>query len=397
MIPRQGRATVERLLDRAPAVVLTGIRQVGKTTLALDVASSRSATYLDLERPSDLAQLADIEHYCERHADRLVVFDEIHRTPGLFEPLRGIIDERRREGRRTGHFLFLGSASVELLKQSGETLAGRVAYFELRSLNALEVPSAARDDLWLRGGLPDSFLAAGDQAAGDRASLEWRLDFVKTYLERDIPALGPRIPSETLRRFWTMLAHNQGRTFNAAQLARSLGLKGVTVGRYLDLMVDLLLVRRLPAWSSNVGKRLVKAPKTYLRDSGLCHALLGIASYDSLLGHPVVGGSWEGFVVENILGQVSDQAQSGYYRTRGGAEIDLVLDLGGGRIWAIEVKRTSAPSVSRGFHVACEDLGPERKYVVHAGRESFPLPHGVEAVTLAEIMQRLSAAEPARA
>lgn len=385
MIPRQGRATVERLLDRAPAVVLTGIRQVGKTTLALEVAKGRRATYLDLERPSDLAQLADIEHYCERHADRLVVFDEIHRTPGLFAPLRGIIDERRRAGRRTGHFLFLGSASVELLKQSGETLAGRVAHFELRPFNALEISSEACDDLWLRGGLPDSFLACDD-----RASLEWRLDFAGTYLERDIPALGPRIPSETLRRFWTMLAHNQGQTFNAAHLARGLDLKGVTVGRYLDLMVDLLLVRRLPAWSSNVGKRLVKAPKTYVRDSGICHALLGIESYDLLLGHPVVGGSWEGFVVENILGAVPAHTHSGYYRTRGGAEIDLVLDLGGGRVWAIEVKRASAPSVSKGFHVACDDLQPARKYVVHSGHKSFPLPHGVEAVTLAGIMEHLT-------
>ena len=386
MIPRQGRPVVERLLERAPAVVLTGIRQVGKTTLALDVARRRHAVYLDLERPSDLAQLADVEHYCRRHADRLVVFDEIHRTPGLFQPLRSIIDERRRGGRRNGHFLFLGSASVELLKQSGETLAGRVAHFELRPFDVLEVPSAARDDHWLRGGLPDSFLAADD-----RASLEWRLDFVKTYLERDIPALGPRIPGETLRRFWTMLAHNQGRTFNAAHLARSLGLKGVTVGRYLDLMVDLLLVRRLPAWSSNVGKRLVKAPKTYLRDSGLCHALLGIESYDSLLAHPVVGGSWEGFVVENILGALPAHARSGYYRTRGGAEVDLVLDLGAGRVWAVEVKRTYAPSVSRGFHVACDDIQPARKYVVHAGRESFPLPHGMEATTLSGIMERLTA------
>ena len=308
--------------------------------------------------------------------------------PGLFEPLRGIIDERRREGRRTGHFLFLGSASMDLLRQSGETLAGRVAHFELRPLSVREVSPGARDELWLRGGLPESFLAAAD-----RASFEWRFDFVRTYLERDIPALGPRVPSETLRRFWTMLAHNQGQAFNAAQLARSLGVKGVTVGRYLDLMVDLLLVRRLSSWSSNVGKRLVKAPKTYLRDSGVCHALLGIASYDSLLGHPVVGGSWEGFVLESILGAAPVHAQSGCYRTRGGAEIDLVLDLGAGELWAIEVKRSSAPSVSRGFHAACDDLRPTRKYVVHAGDDSFPLRHGVEAVTVEDVVRRLDATD----
>lgn len=387
MIPRQAKAVVQGMLDRAPAVVLTGTRQVGKTTLALEIARERDAAYLDLERPSDAAKLASIEDYCARHADRLVVFDEIHRMPGLFQPLRSIIDERRREGRPTGHFLFLGSASLDLLRQSGETLAGRVAHFELRPLNVGEVPPDARDELWLRGGLPESFLAADD-----RTSFEWRFDFVATYLERDIPALGPRIPSETLRRFWTMLAHNQGRTFNAAQLARSLGVKGVTVGRYLDLMVDLLLMRRLPSWSSNVGKRLVKAPKTYLRDSGVCHALLGIESYDSLLGHPVVGGSWEGFVVESVFGAAPAHAQWGHYRTRSGAEIDLALDLGAGKLWAIEVKRSSAPSVSRGFHAACDDLRPTRKYVVHAGDESFPLRHGVEAITLPDIVQQLSAA-----
>lgn len=387
MIPRQAKAVVQGMLDRAPAVVLTGTRQVGKTTLALEIARERDAAYLDLERPSDAAKLASIEDYCARHADRLVVFDEIHRMPGLFQPLRSIIDERRREGRPTGHFLFLGSASLDLLRQSGETLAGRVAHFELRPLNIREIPPDARDELWLRGGLPESFLADDD-----RTSFEWRFDFVATYLERDIPALGPRIPSETLRRFWTMLAHNQGRTFNAAQLARSLGVKGVTVGRYLDLMVDLLLMRRLPSWSSNVGKRLVKAPKTYLRDSGVCHALLGIESYDSLLGHPVVGGSWEGFVVESILGAAPAHAQWGHYRTRSGAEIDLVLDLGASKLWAIEVKRSSAPSVSRGFHAACDDLRPTRKYVVHAGNESFPLRHGVEAITLPDIVQQLSAA-----
>lgn len=386
MIPRQAKAVVQGLLDRAPAVVLTGTRQVGKTTLALEIARERDATYVDLERPSDAAKLADVERYCARHAGRLVVFDEIQRMPGLFEPLRGIIDERRREGRRTGHFLFLGSASLDLLRQSGETLAGRVAHFELRPLSVGEVPPDARDELWLRGGLPESFLADDD-----RASFDWRLDFVGTYLARDIPALGPRVPGETLRCFWTMLAHNQGQAFNAAQLARGLGVKGVTVSRYLDFMVDLLLVRRLPSWSSNVGKRLVKAPKVYLRDSGVCHALLGIESYDSLLGHPVVGGSWEGFVVESILGAAPARAQCGCYRTRGGAEIDLVVDLGAGDLWAIEVKRSSAPSVSRGFHAACDDLRPARKYVVHAGDDSFPLRHGVEAVTVEEVVRRLAA------
>ena len=252
----------------------------------------------------------------------LVILDEIHRVPGLFEPLRGIIDQRRREGRRAGHFLLLGSASIDLLRQTGETLAGRVAYCEMQPLNVREAAGLDADDLWHRGGMPDSLLATND--AG---SFEWRFDFIRTYLERDIPALGPRIPGETLRRFWTMLAHDQGQPFNAALLARSLGLSGRTVGRYLDLMVDLLLVRRLVSWRRNVGKRLVKAPRSYLRDSGICHALLGIESFDTLLGHPVVGGSWEGFVIENILSGVPPHVSCAYYRTVGGAEIDLVLEL----------------------------------------------------------------------
>ena len=228
------------------------------------------------------------------------------------------------------------------------------------------------------------------QAGEDEASFEWRLDFIQTYLERDIPALGPRIPSETLRRFWTMLAHNQGQTFNAAGLARSLGLSGVTVSRYLDLMVDLLLVRRLVSWRGNLGRRLVKAPKTYLRDSGICHALLGIESLDGLLGHPVAGGSWEGLVVENIVGRLPAHASFGYYRTVGGAEIDLVIELGASEIWAIEIERSTAPRVSRGFHSACQDLQPARKLVVYPGRERFPLGRGIEVVPLNAICDELA-------
>ena len=380
MIPRESKLRVERLLARAPAVVLTGPRQVGKTTLALDIARERGAAYLDLERPSDRAKLADVDAYCRRNAERLVVFDEIQRIPDLFEPLRGVIDRRRRDGRRTGHFLFLGSASIDLLRQSGETLAGRVAYCEMTSLNVGEVGAERLDDLWSRGGFPESL-----QAGEDADSFEWRLDFIQTYLERDIPALGPRIPSETLRRFWTMLAHNQGQTFNAAGLAKSLSLSGVTVARYLDLMVDLLLVRRLVSWRGNLGRRLVKAPKTYLRDSGVCHALLGIESLDSLLGHPVAGSSWEGLVIENVASALPAHAALGYYRTVGGAEVDLVIELGAGEIWAVEIKRSTAPRVSRGFHSACEDLRPARKLVVYPGLESFSLGQNIEAVPLSEV------------
>ena len=380
MIERNRKAEVNRLLDGNPAVVLTGPRQVGKTTLAHQIVRERGAIYLDLERPRDLARIADIEQYCEINADKLLVLDEVHRSPGLFAPLRGIIDMRRRAGRRTGQFLFLGSASIDLMKQSGETLAGRVAYCELHPLSVSEVGGGERLRLWHRGGFPESFLAQTDARGFD-----WRLDFIRTYLERDIPALGPRIPAETLRRFWTMLAHNQGQTFNAASFARGLDVNGVTIGRYLGLMVDLLLVRRLQPWTSNLGRRLVKAPKVYVRDSGICHALLGIETLDELLGHPVVGGSWEGFVIENIVGALPRRASWGYYRTAGGAEIDLVVDMGAGEIWAMEVKRSTAPSVSKGFHSACEDLKPKRKLVVHGGDESFPLARDVEAVALSRI------------
>ena len=382
MIERDRKAEVDRLLDGNPAVVLTGSRQVGKTTLAHRIASERDAVYLDLERPRDLARIADVEQYCEIHADKLLVLDEVHRSPGLFAPLRGIIDRRRRSGRRTGQFLFLGSASIDLMRQSGETLAGRVAYCELHPLSISETGGGERLRLWHRGGFPESFLARTDERAFD-----WRLDFIRTYLERDVPALGPRIPAETLRRFWTMLAHNQGQTFNAASFARGLDVNGVTIGRYLDLMVDLLLVRRLPPWTSNLGRRLVKAPKVYVRDSGICHALLGIETLDELLGHPVVGGSWEGFVIENIVGALPRRASWGCYRTAGGAEIDLVVDMGAGEVWAVEIKRSTAPSVSKGFHSACEDLKPKRKLVVHGGDESFPLARDVEAVALSRIAE----------
>ena len=385
MLDRNIKPTLNRLLDRNPAVVLLGPRQVGKTTLAREVARGRDAVYVDLERPSDIARLSDIEQYCEENADRLLILDEVHRVPGLFAPLRSIIDERRQAGKRAGLFLLLGSASVDLLKQSSETLAGRVAHCELHPFNATEVPVDRLRRLWCRGGFPESYLARSDEE-----SLEWRIAFIRTYLERDIPQFGPRIPAETLRRFWTMLAHNQGQTHNAAALARGLDVNGVTIARYLDLMVDLLLVRRLAPWVSNLGRRLVKAPKVYVRDSGVCHALLGIETVDDLFGHPVIGGSWEGFVVENIASALPARASCGYYRTSGGAEVDLVVDLGAGELWAIEIKRSSAPKISRGFHSACDDLQPTRRFVVHAGNESYPLAKDVRAVTLPAITDLLA-------
>jgi predicted AAA+ superfamily ATPase len=382
MIHRLAGARISDLLTRFPAVAVLGPRQVGKTTLARRIVEElgAAAVYLDLELPSHRAKLSDPELYFSSQEDRLVVLDEIQRVPGLFEVLRGVIDERRRQGRRHQQFLLLGSASIDLLQQSSETLAGRIAYSELTPLLVEEVAAKKRGDrdrLWLRGGFPDSFLAA-DEAA----SVEWREEFIGTYLERDIPLLGPRIPAETLRRFWAMLAHEQGTLLNAASVAGAIGVSGQTVGRYLDLMVDLLLVRRLPPWSKNAGKRLVRSPKVYVRDSGLVHALLGLRDLDAVLGHPVTGGSWEGFVIENLLAAAPSGTSACFYRTAVGAEIDLVLDLPPKERWAIEIKRSSAPVLSKGFYLGCGDIKATRRMVVHAGEDTFGLGDGVEAVSL---------------
>jgi uncharacterized protein len=385
MIKRRITPQVAALLEQSPAVVLSGPRQVGKTTLALEIAEGRPATYLDLESETDRVRLAEPELYFADHADELLILDEIQRLPGLFEVLRGVIDRGRREGQANGRFLLLGSASLELLAQSGESLAGRIAFAELAPFDLTEVGAERLDRLWVRGGFPDSFLAGGEEA-----SLRWRRDFIRTYLERDIPQLGPRIPAETLRRLWTMLAHNQGGLLNAANLARGLGVSGVTVGNYLDLMVDLLLVRRLSPRLANVGKRMVRSPKVYLRDSGLLHALLGIADKESLLGHPVIGGSWEGLVIENLIGVAGQDVEPSFYRTSGGAEIDLVLTWADGREWAIEVKRTLAPKLERGTRSALADIEPDRSFVVYPGSERYRLGDGIEAIGLAELCAELS-------
>lgn len=385
MIQRRTGPLVENLLRHSPAVVLTGPRQAGKTTLALALAEGRPATYLDLESEADRARLAEPELYFVDHRDELVVLDEIHRAPGLFEALRGTIDAGRREGRGTGRFLLLGSAAVELLAQSGESLAGRVAFAELAPFDLTEVGGERLDRLWVRGGFPESFLAGGEEE-----SLRWRRDFIRTYLERDIPQLGPRIPAETLRRLWTMLAHQQGGLLNAAQLARGLGVSGATVAHYLDLMVDLLLVRRLAPRLANAGKRLVRSPKVYVRDSGLAHALLGLADKEALLGHPVAGPSWEGLAIENLLAVAGDQVEPSFYRTSGGAEVDLVLRWPDGREWAVEVKRSLAPKVERGLRSALADLEPERCFVVYPGSERYRLGADVEAVGLAELCGELA-------
>ena len=383
MIARILEVKVAEALKRSPSVAIIGPRQVGKTTIAFHISATTPSIYLDLESTLDLQKARDIVSFHNSNQDKLIILDEVQRLPEVFVSLRGIIDGQRRKGNKAGQFLMLGSASLELLQQSSESLAGRIEYLELFGINPLEYPSDI-NMLWLRGGFPESLLAATEND-----SLEWRRNFIKTYLERDIPQLGPRIPAETLERFWTMLAHHQGSVLNAANLARNLDVSGVTIGRYLDLLTDLLLIRRLKPWTYNIGKRLIKSPKIYVRDSGITHALLNIPNINQLLGHPVIGGSWEGFVIENILSVAPSGVQPFYYGTAGGAEIDLVLEFYGAKKWAIEIKRSSSPTVNKGFHIACEDLNPERRYVVYAGTDQFSLGNGVTAISLSDLMREV--------
>jgi len=385
MILRKTLQSVQLALSRQAAVALLGPRQVGKTTLALQIAARQDALYLDLEDVRDQEKLSNPAAFLAAYEDKLVILDEIHRAPALFQALRGLIDQGRRRGKRSGRFLLLGSASLDLLRQSGESLAGRISYIDMTSLTVAEVKAKEVEKLWIRGGFPDSFLAAEE-----RHSLDWREDLIRTYLERDIPQFGARVPAETLRRFWTMLAHNQGGLLNASRLAAGLEISGQSVSRYTDLLVDLLLVRRLQPYHVNTGKRLVKSPKVYIRDSGLVHALLHIADRNALLGHPVVGGSWEGFVIENLINAAPARTVPGFYRTTGGAEIDLLLELPGGERWAIEIKRSQAAKPAKGFYHACEDLQPAKKFVVYSGQDRYPLSEDVEVISLRELTDMLS-------
>ena len=381
MILRLVARDIESALARQAAVLLIGPRQVGKTTLALEICRTHGGLYLDLEDADDRARLTEPRLFLDNLEDRLLVLDEIHRTPELFQTLRGVIDRGRRRGKGKGRFLILGSASIDLLRQS-ESLAGRITYVDLAPFSALEVEDEdiARERLWLRGGFPDSYLADSD---ADSFSL--RRDFIRTYLERDVATFGPRVPATTLERLWTMLAHRQGTLLNASALARAMEVSTQSVNRYIDLLADLLLVRRLRPYHVNVGKRLVKAPKIYVRDSGLVHALLGIVSLEQLAGHPVVGQSWEGYVIETLLSVLPPLATPFFYRTSAGAEIDLVVEHSDGRLWAIEVKRSLSARVGRGFHLACMDIKPSSGFVVHAGTDRWPLSENVEAIGVREL------------
>ena len=391
MIPREVASTVCTALTDFPSVALLGPRQVGKTTLALSVAAKLdpSFVYLDLESELDQAKLSSPRTYLSQHQERLVVIDEVHRKPALFPELRGLIDESKRSGRAAAKYLLLGSASLDLLKQCGETLAGRIHYTELTGFLLSEVPHEDLNRLWLRGGFPESYLATSDAK-----SLQWRRSFIRSYLERDVGLFAPRLSTPELRRLWTMLAHQQCEQLNMAALSRSLGIDQKTVKHYISLLSDLLLVRQLPAWHSNLGKRLVKTPKTYIRDSGLAHSLLEIPSLDSLWSHPVVGGSWEAFVVETITNRLGAGAQVFFYRTSAGAEIDLLIEWPHQDLWAIEVKRSITPKLSKGFYLACEDLKPSRKLVVTPGQESWWLAEDIEVLSLPTLDQTLKGLIP---
>ncbi len=383
MIPRHLSNRIDYLLGINAGVVILGPRQVGKTTLAKQIAATRPSLYLDLQDLTTVTQLEDARRFLEPHLDKLVVLDEVQLRPALFPILRGLIDAAREQKRGHGRYLILGSASHELLRQSSETLAGRVSYCELSPFLATEIgqDEESLERLWVRGGFPMSY-AANTEAD----SVTLRQDFIRSYLDRDVREFAPGISKITLDRFWRMLAHGQGNEWKAANLAAGLGVSGHTVTRYRDLLTDLLLVRQLAPWTGNVRKRLIKSPKVYIRDSGICHALVGVGDRNALLGHPVVGGSWEGFVIENLLQSVPDLTLASFYRSAIGEEIDLILENGRTKV-AVECRRSSAPTLDAGFFRACETVGVDRAYVVYPGSMRYPLGNGVEAVPLQEAMQ----------
>ena len=389
MLKRWITHKLEQAMQNSPAVALLGSRQVGKTTLAESISLKRPSLYLDLESPADLIKLSDPLSYLSQHNDKLIILDEIQRAPDLFVVLRGLIDQNRRAGRKTGQFLLLGSASMDLLRQSSESLAGRISYLEMTGLNLLEVPTDNPNDIqkiWLRGGFPESYLADTDAL-----SMTWLEDLIRTYLERDIPQMGFRVPAVRLRRLWTMLAHLQGEVINYSTLAGNLEVDSKTVSHYLDILVDLLLVRRLEPWHANVKKRLVKSPRFYIRDSGILHRLLDISNYEALLSNPVLGKSWEGFVIENILSILPNTVTAYFYRTSAGAEIDLVLKISSTETWAIEIKSGLAPKIKPGFYNACEDIRATKRFVVYGGDDEFPVKHDTTIIGLHRLMTRLYA------
>ncbi len=400
MIRRESLELIRTRLAQFDSVALLGPRQVGKTTLAREIVAEQQggARYLDLENPQHRRLLDDPVAYFSTYSDQLIVLDEVQRAPEIFSVLRGQIDERRRMKNGGGKFLILGSASMELLRQSSESLAGRISYVELGPVSAREIATSTEstsdkksldnlDRLWLHGGFPPSYLREDSSE-----SLQWRIDFIQTYLERDLPQFGLQVATDQLERFWRMLANDQGELFNAQRYGRSLGVSGHTTARYLDILKKLLLVRVLQPWHTNTGKRLVKSPRPFIKDSGLVHALLNLKSIDDVRAHSASGKSWEGFVIENLVGASLGRARPYFYRTGAGAEVDLVLEFAPGHCWAIEIKLSSAPTVDRGFHIAADDIKAEHRILVYKGEERFPMRGGIEAMSLVDAMNEVSAA-----
>ena len=391
MILRTLKGKILQALETMPVVAILGPRQVGKTTLALEIARSgldKEADYLDLERDSDLAKLAEPEDYLKRFDGKLLIVDEVQRRPDLFRVLRSLIDARKRAGEKAGHFLLLGSAPRDLIQHSTETLAGRIRYLELSPFSIPEVcpngpQDADIDRLWLRGGFPGSYLADDDE------SWDWRSDFIATYVERDIPQMGSKVPAAKMKRFWTMLAHCHGQQVNMSSLGKSLEVSHKTIRSYLDILTDFYMVRQLPPWSGNTKKQLVKSPKAYVRDSGMLHRLLNIPDIETLLGHPALGTSWEGFVLESIASNLSSKWRCSHYRTTSQAEIDLVLEGPKQEVVAIEIKRSSAPKLRKGFHLASDDIKATRKLVVYPGRDRFSLTSDTEAINLQTLLSEI--------
>lgn len=373
-IPRQKRLEEVRSgLERAPVVALLGARQTGKTTLAREIATG-DATFFDLERSLDRQALAAPERVLGS-LEGLVVLDEVQTMPELFRPLRVLADRDPPPAR----FLILGSASPDLVKGAAETLAGRVAFVHLGGFDITETGAAESRDLWIRGGFPRSYLAKSEAA-----SYAWRQDFIDTFLSRDAAEFGISLPPEQLRRFWTMLAHLHGGTLNAAELGRALSIDQKTASRYVDILTGAFLLRRLPPWFENAGKRIVKSPKIYVRDSGLLHALLGLRSERDVLAHPRFGASWEGFALEQIVALLRADRDAYFWGTHGGAELDLLVVVGGRR-YGFEIKFVDAPRITRSMRVALDDLRLERLFVVFPGTRSIALDERIEALALTDL------------
>lgn len=385
---RRAINSLRQALGRNPAVALLGMRQVGKTTLAHELSHELDMVYLDLENKRDRDRAMDIETLYINNPDKLIVLDEVHLLPEVFGTIRGIIDQARRKGRREGVFLFLGSRSIDILKQSSESLAGRISYLHLNPIDALECEESgekiSKEQLWCRGGLPDSLLAKTDED-----SFSWRLDFITTFIEQDLRNVRSGISAQVVRRFWTMLAHVHGETLNAQKLGGALEVSKVTIKNYVDLLTDMLVLRQLAPYHTNVKKRVVKSPRIYVRDSGLVHALLGLPDINAVLGHPVSGKSWEGLVIEHIAGLIKKGTELFFYRTSNGAEIDLIIAFATGEKWAIEIKRSRTPSLSKGFYIACEDIAADRRWLVYSGDDRYTLDKQVEVVPLVDFLKEL--------